>query len=183
MMSSTLPIRFAAFAAAALLLVLLGSCLSPPDRQAYDLRSGPDMSASEVSVVLLADATVARIDGMTATRSDWTEVRLRPGSHRIEWTERTTDEGPPRFDLPGLAGVHQFLVVLEPGHTYSLRARSNRRVRARSAFPAPTIRVASSRSRVSTPASLSGSSRVISRKIRSSADRRISSAVGIGSER
>ncbi len=111
--------------AAALLLALLGACLSPPDREAYDLRSGPDLPASEASVVLLADATVARIDGMTATRNDWTEVRLRPGSHRIEWTERISEDGPPRFDLPELPGVHRFLVVLEPGHTYSLRARSD----------------------------------------------------------
>jgi hypothetical protein len=81
--------------------------------------------ASEVSVVLLADATAARIDGMTATRGDWTEVRLRPGSHRIEWTERLFADVPPRFDLEWLAGSYRFIVVLEPGHTYSLRARSD----------------------------------------------------------
>lgn len=73
--------------------------------------------------MLLADATAARIDGMTATRGDWTEVRLHPGTHRIEWTEGESDYGPPRFDLAALPGVHRFVVVLEPGHTYSLRTR------------------------------------------------------------
>jgi hypothetical protein len=109
----------------ALLLVMLGACIAPRERQAYDLRSGPNLQANEVSVVLLADATTARIDGMTATRDDWTEVRLHPGSHRIEWTGRVADDGPPRFDLAGLPGIHRFIVVLEPGHTYSLRARSD----------------------------------------------------------
>jgi hypothetical protein len=111
--------------AAALLLALLGACLSPPDRHAYDLRPDPALRPDDVSVVLLADATVARIDGMTATRADWTEVRLRPGSHRIEWTGRASEDGPPRFDLAELPGVHRFGVVLEAGHTYSLRARSD----------------------------------------------------------
>jgi hypothetical protein len=117
----------------------LSSCIAPPARQGYQIHPGPALPASTVSVVMLGDAAVARFDGLTATRGDWTEVRLEPGPHRIEWTDHVPEDSDPHSDLAWLAGAHRFVAVLESGHTYSLRTRSDTGiVDETTARPAPT---------------------------------------------
>jgi hypothetical protein len=112
----------------ALLVLASGvSCLSPPERQTYQLHPGA-LTARDASVVLLGDARVARFDGLTARSGDWTEVSLAPGPHRIEWADHVPEESDPRADLAWLAGAYRFVAVLEPGHTYSLRASSDTRI-------------------------------------------------------
>jgi hypothetical protein len=114
-------------AAAIALLVAVTStaCLSPPERQSYQVHPGAPLPAGEVVVVLLGDALVARFDGLTAVRGDWTEVRLKPGTHRIQWTERAPEGSSPQTDLAWLSGADCFEVALEAGHTYSLRKRGD----------------------------------------------------------
>lgn len=103
----------------------LGSCFAPPERQGYQIHPGAPLPASEVSVVMLGDAAAARFDGLTALRGDWTEVRLKPGAHRIEWTDRVPEGSSPQVDLGWLRGANRFEAVLEAGHTYSLRSGSD----------------------------------------------------------
>jgi hypothetical protein len=55
-------------------------------------------------------------------------VRLEPGPHRIEWTDHVPEDSDPEFDLAWLAAAYRFVAVLEPGHTYSLRIRSDTRI-------------------------------------------------------
>ncbi len=99
------------------------SCLSPPERQSYPLYPGPPQPLAEVAVLRLGDATVARIDGLTVAEGDWTEVHLRPGRHRIEWTDRYADDTAAQARLEGRGAIRQVVVDLEAGHTYSLRSR------------------------------------------------------------
>jgi hypothetical protein len=103
----------------------LGSCLAPPERQGYQIHPGPPLRASEASVVMLGDAAVARFDGLTALRGDWSEVRLRPGLHRVEWIDNVPEGSSPQVDLLWLQGANRFEAVLEAGHTYSLRSASD----------------------------------------------------------
>lgn len=98
-----------------------GSCMSPPDEHSYQLYPGPALPAGDVAVVRLGDASFARIDGLMASRSDWTEVKLRPGTHRIEWHAQTFDDWSGSDSIADMAHAMRALVVLEAGHTYSLR--------------------------------------------------------------
>ena len=111
--------------AALLTAASLSSCIAPPDRQGYQIHPGPALPASEVSVVMLGDAAVARFDGLTATRGDWTEVRLEAGLRRIEWIAHLPEDSDPQSDLTWLASAYRFVAVLERGHTYSLRTSSD----------------------------------------------------------
>jgi hypothetical protein len=103
----------------------MSSCMAPPDRLGYQIHAGPALPASEVSVVMLGDAAVARFDGLTAKRGDWTEVRLEPGLHRIEWIAHLPEDSDPQLDLAWLASSYRFVAVLESGHTYSLRTSAD----------------------------------------------------------
>ena len=99
------------------------SCISPPERQSYPLYPGPPLPTAGIAVLRLGDAKVARIDGLTAAEGDWTEVHLLPGRHRIEWTDRHTEDGSTQATLAGRDEIRRIVVELEAGHTYSLRSR------------------------------------------------------------
>ena len=110
---------------AVVLLAALGAaaCISPPERQSYPLYPGPSLPSAQIAVLRLGDATVARIDGLTAARGDWTEVHLLPGRHRIEWTDHQAEDGSTQASLEGREAIRRMVVDLEAGHTYSLRSR------------------------------------------------------------
>lgn len=108
-----------------LVVATFTGCISPPERRAYQVHPGPPLPDAEVAVVMLGDAAVARFDGLTAVRGDWTEVRLRPGPHRIEWATDVPEASSPLADLAWLSHAMRFEAVLEAGHTYSLRNASD----------------------------------------------------------
>jgi hypothetical protein len=104
----------------ALGLLLLSAC-SPGPAYVYKLYPGPARDPLEISVVHLGTVQAARFDGLTAARSDWSEVHLLPGEHLIEWG---TEFGVSVMIEPsGFAtGGRKENVTLEPGHSYTLKA-------------------------------------------------------------
>jgi hypothetical protein len=80
------------------------------------------LPAEQVAVLLLGDAVAVRVDGLVALRSDWTEVIVRPGTHRIEWIAVLPEGLDPSQDLRWLENATRVEVHLQGGHTYSIRA-------------------------------------------------------------
>ena len=62
----------------------------------------------------------AEVDGRTAQRSDWSEVALLPGTHRIRW--RMTPGGSMSQGAEPLIAPGGIEVAFVAGHAYTLRA-------------------------------------------------------------
>lgn len=104
------------------LVTLPTACTSGPKvTQAYKLYPGPVRPAAGFAIVRMGDAGGAEFDGRGVSASDWTEVHLLPGAHRIRWH---TEFGVSAMVDPAMfvTGGDEASVTLEPGHVYSLRA-------------------------------------------------------------
>jgi len=67
----------------AAVIVLLAAC-STQD-YVYRMYGGPERPETEVASLKLGDAMGAWVDGREIAHSDYSTVKLAPGSHRIEW--------------------------------------------------------------------------------------------------
>jgi hypothetical protein len=87
----------------------------------YKLYAGPTRPVGELALVRMGDAGVAEFDGRVATRADWTDVQLLPGTHTIRWQ---TEFGVSVMIEPSgfASGGNSAEVTVLAGHVYALRA-------------------------------------------------------------
>ena len=99
-------------------ILLLAAC-STHD-YVYRMYGGPERPDTEVAVLKLGDAMGVRIDGREIAHSDYSTVKLAPGSHRIEWACEywvSVMIEPSGFGHSSASGE----LELKAGHVYVLR--------------------------------------------------------------
>jgi len=104
-----------------LLVVLMFGCASAP-MGTYRAYTGEELSDSSLALLDIGRAASIQIDGMYYIEgSEYSIVKLMPGSHRIEWTNlfgvsvMVDSRGIVAFDL-------KETIILQAGHLYKLRA-------------------------------------------------------------
>jgi hypothetical protein len=104
-----------------LLVVLMFGCASAP-KGTYRAYTGEELSDSSLALLDIGRAASIQIDGMYYIEgSEYSIVKLMPGSHRIEWTNlfgisvMVDSRGIVAFDL-------KETIILQAGHLYKLRA-------------------------------------------------------------
>jgi hypothetical protein len=104
----------------ALCLFAVAACSAGPNH-VYKLYPGPQRDPGEISVVRMSDVHAARINDLAVARSNWSEVHLLPGEHTIEWGREFLVSV--MVEPTGFArGEGREILVLEPGHIYTLKA-------------------------------------------------------------
>ena len=104
-----------------LLVVIMFGCASVP-KGSYRAYIGEDLPDSSLALLDIRRAGSVQIDGMYYIEgSEYSMVKLLPGSHRIEWTNlfgisfMVDSRGIVAFDL-------KETITLQAGHIYKLRA-------------------------------------------------------------
>ena len=104
-----------------LLVVIMFGCASVP-MGSYRAYTGEDLPDSSLALLDIGRAGSVQIDGMYYIEgSEYSMVKLLPGSHRIEWTTlfgisvMVDPRGIVAFDL-------KETITLQAGHIYKLRA-------------------------------------------------------------
>jgi hypothetical protein len=104
-----------------LLAVFMFGCASIP-KETYRAYTGEDLPDTSLALLDIGRAGSVQIDGMYYIEgSEYSMVKLMPGSHRIEWTQlfgisvMVDPRGIVAFDL-------KETITLQAGHIYKLQA-------------------------------------------------------------
>jgi len=104
-----------------MLVVFMLGCASVP-RAAYRGYTGAELPDSSLALLYMGNGGSINIDGMYYVESsDYSIIKLLPGSHRLEWTSAFAVSV--MVDPRMIVGVgRKETITLEAGHSYKLRA-------------------------------------------------------------
>lgn len=103
-------------------LLLLSACGTLHETGVYKLYPGPERPDSELATLAFGDRVYTmEVDGLKVSSGDYSEVKLLPGEHRINWGATfgvSVMVNPAMFDRADAEQV----VKLAAGHRYRVQA-------------------------------------------------------------